>query len=79
MKLSGIILLVPIAALFLTNWTELFLGILPGFWPSRLVSMQLIPGDYLLGSTTLYFIIGLIVNLAVGLLLFKLYSKRVKI
>jgi len=79
MKLSGIILLVPIAALFLTNWTELFLGILPGFWPARLVSMQLIPGDYLLGSSTLYFIIGLLVNLSIGLLFFKLYSKRVKI
>lgn len=79
MKLSGIILLVPIAALFLTNWTELFLGVLPGFWPSRLVSMQLIPGDYLLGSSTLYFLIGLIVNLSLGVLFFKLYSKRVKI
>jgi fluoroquinolone transport system permease protein len=79
MKLSGIILLVPIAALFLTNWTELFLGIIPGFWPARLVSMQLIPRDYLLGSSTLYFIIGLIVNLLLGFLFFKLYSKRVKI
>lgn len=79
MKLSGIILLVPIAALFLTNWTELFLGILPGFWPARLVSMQLIPGDYLLGSSTLYFLIGLVVNVLLGLLFFKLYSKRVKI
>ncbi|MBU1143126.1 MAG: ABC transporter permease [Firmicutes bacterium] len=79
MKLSGIILLVPIAALFLTNWTELFLGVLPGFWPSRLVSMQLIPGDYLLGSSTLYFVIGLFVNLLLGVLFFKLYSKRVKI
>ncbi|MDO9629527.1 MAG: ABC transporter permease [Acholeplasmataceae bacterium] len=79
MKLSGIILMVPIASLFLTNWTELFLGVLPGFWPARLVSMQLIPGDYLLKSSTLYFIIGLIVNLLLGLLFFKLYSKRVKI
>jgi len=79
MKLSGIILLVPIAALFLTNWTELFLGILPGFWPSRLVSMQLIPGNYLLGSSSIYFVLGLIVNIAIGLLLFKLYSRRVKI
>lgn len=79
MKLSGIILLIPIAALFLTKWTELLLGIIPGFWVSRIISIQLIDQDYFLGSTTIYFLLGLIVHLIIGYLLFKLYQKKVNI
>ena len=76
MKLSGIILMIPIASLFLTNWTELFLGIIPGFWTARIISMQLISQDYLLSSSSLYFIIGLLVHILIGNLLFKFYSKK---
>lgn len=76
MKLSGIILLIPIASLFLIEWTELFLGFIPGFWTSRIISMQLIPQDYFLNSSTSYFIIGVIVHIIVGTLLFKLYTKK---
>jgi len=76
MKLSGIILMIPIASLFLTNWTELFLGIIPGFWTARIISMQLIPQDYLLNSSTLYFLLGLLIHFVIGSLFFKLYSKK---
>lgn len=76
MKLSGLILMTPIASLFLIDWTELFLGIFPGFWTARIISMQLIPQDYLLNSSSLYFMIGLIVHLFIGSLFFKLYTKK---
>jgi fluoroquinolone transport system permease protein len=79
MKLSGIILLVPIAALFLTNWTELLLGIIPGFWTARIVSMQLLPIEFFFSASWIYFVIGCIVNIIIGLLFFKLYAKRVNI
>jgi len=79
MKMSGIILLAPIAALFVSNWTELLLGFLPGFWPVRIITMQLLPTTYFINSTWLYFSIGLIVNVIFGYLLFKLYAKRVNI
>ncbi|MDI6452475.1 hypothetical protein [Peloplasma aerotolerans] len=79
MKLSGIILLVPIAALFLTNWTELLLGIIPGFWTARIVSMQLLPIEFFFSASWIYFVIGCIVNIVIGLLFFKLYTKRVNI
>jgi len=79
MKLSGIILLVPIAVLFLTNWTEIFLMILPGFWPARMIAMQLIPADYLLGSPLMYFILGIIVNSLIMYVCFKVYQKRIHI
>jgi len=76
MKLSGLILMTPIASLFLIDWTELFLGIFPGFWTARIISMQLIPQDYFLNSSTLYFLIGCIVHVIIGTLFFKLYTKK---
>jgi len=80
MKLSGIILLSPIAALFITNWTELLLGVLPGFWPIRIISMQLLPSThFFLNASWLYFILGFLINSSVGYLFFKLYTKRVNI
>jgi fluoroquinolone transport system permease protein len=79
MKLSGMLLMIPVASIFLTNWTEIFLGVIPGFWTARIVSMHLIPGDYLLGSTLAYFSIGIIVHFLIGYLFFRLYQKRVNI
>jgi fluoroquinolone transport system permease protein len=79
MKMSGIILLAPIAVLFLTNWTEIFLMILPGFWPARLVSISLMPMDYLIKSSIVYFIIGLGVNTLIMILFFNIYKKRIHI
>ena len=77
MKASGIILLVPVAALFLTDWKELFLAILPGFWPARLISFELMPMDYTLNSTWIYFILGLLVNGIIIYLLYLKYKKRI--
>jgi fluoroquinolone transport system permease protein len=79
MKLSGVILLIPIAALFLTQWTELFLGIIPGFWTSRIISMQLIQQDYFLKSSTAYFFLGVVVHFIVGYLFFKIYQRKTNI
>lgn len=79
MKMSGIILIAPIAALFVNNWTELLLGLLPGFWPVRIISMQLLPTTFFINSTWIYFLMGVIVNSIFGYLLFKLYAKRVNI
>lgn len=79
MKLSGALLLVPVASLFLTNWTELFLGVMPGFWIARMVSMALIPGDYLFASPWMYFLLGVVFNTVTSLILFKVYTRRVHI
>jgi len=77
MKLSGIILMVPIASLFLTNWTELLLGFIPGFWSARIISMELLPLDYFLGYDLIYFLLGLMIHGLTFMLLFKLYMKRI--
>lgn len=78
MKATGIIVMIPIASLFLTNWTELFLGIIPGFWAARLVSMSLIPSDYLLNEFW-YYVLGFLVNIGLIYILFKKYKQRVQI
>lgn len=78
MKSSGIILLVPIAAIFITNWTEVFLAIIPGFFVARIISMSLIPGVYLFDAYV-YFISGLFVNAFFLYLLYKKYTKRIGI
>lgn len=76
MKGSGLILLIPIASIFITNWTELLLGVVPGFWVARMVSISLIPADYLL-NTYVYFVVGIVVNLLFITLLYKKYTKRI--
>lgn len=79
MKASGLILMVPIAALFLTDWKELFLVIIPGFWPARIISFEMLPLDFFLGSTWIYFILGIMINALVIGLLYLMYKKRIAI
>jgi fluoroquinolone transport system permease protein len=76
MKFSGILIMIPIASLFLTNWTELFLAVIPGFWTARLISIELLPFDYLL-TPVIYFLLVVIVHLIFLTLFYKLYIKRI--
>src|SRR5690606_17083910 len=78
MKATGIVVLIPIASLFLTNWTELFLGVIPGFWSARLVSMSLIPAQYLLDEFW-YYLLGFIVNIGLVYILYIKYKRRIRI
>lgn len=78
MKSSGIIILVPIVAIFITNWTEVFLGIIPGFFVARIISISLIPGAYLFDSYV-YFTLGVIANAVFIYLLYKKYTMRIGI
>lgn len=70
MKLTGLTLIGPILALFLNDWTELFLGIFPGFWTARIMSMTMVPLNFFLGVSWIYFLLGMVVN---GLSLFYIY------
>ncbi|MFA5526755.1 MAG: hypothetical protein WC992_08015 [Acholeplasmataceae bacterium] len=79
MKASGLILLAPVAVVFLTDWKELFLSVLPGFWPARLISFELIPIDYFLKEVWIYFLLGIIINGLVIYLLYIKYRKRIAI
>lgn len=74
MKMTGLLLMIPIATFFMTDWTELFLGIIPGFWPARLISMELLPLDFLFAQE-IYFGLGIGVNILLAYVLFKHFIK----
>ncbi len=80
MKGTGISLILPAVAFWVTDWKEFFLIIAPGFWPARLISMELLPTalsgiEYNFQFVT-YFIIGVAYNLLLSGLLFKLYLRK---
>ena len=76
MKLSGMILILPVVAFFVIEWQEIFLAIAPGFWSARMIEMELVPGlDYNF-TFVIYFIAGVIYNMGLLYLLMKLYVKK---
>jgi len=76
MKLSAMILILPVVAFYVLEWQEIFLAIAPGFWSARMIQMELIPGlDYNF-TFIVYFIIGIFYNIVVLNLLMKLYVKK---
>lgn len=77
MKATGILILAPIASIFITDWTELFLGVIPLFWPARIVTLSFMNGTALLSSTW-YFVIGVLINSLFTFALYLLFKKRTK-
>ena len=76
MKLTGLTLIGPIVSLFLTDWTELLLSIFPGFFPSRMLMMEITTISYTFSSPVIYFVLGSIVSSLWMFLLFRLYKKK---
>ncbi|MFK5882717.1 MAG: hypothetical protein QM489_00005, partial [Candidatus Izemoplasma sp.] len=76
MKLSGLILILPVIAFYVQTWREVFLVFAPGFWPARLIQMELLSEIDYNFTFTMYFILGVIYNMVLLYLLFKLYAKR---
>lgn len=81
MKLSGLLLIVPVLTFFIFNWKEVFLIIVPGFWPGRMIQMEMmelgmVPQVDVNFTFIIYFFIGVLYNLLFLSLLMKLYSKK---
>jgi fluoroquinolone transport system permease protein len=76
MKLTGLTLAGPILALFLTNWTEFLVGIFPGFWSARMLTLSIVPLNYPFQSSFIYFILGLFVNVMFITWMSRLYFKK---
>lgn len=84
MKLSGLILIVPILTFFVFNWQEVFLVVAPGFWPGRMIQIEMmeagmLPQNDVNFTFIVYFIVGILYNLLFLSLLMKLYSKKANI
>ena len=80
MKGTGMTLILPAVAFWLTDWKEFFLIIAPGFWPARMIQMEILPTEISLIEYNLpilgYFLLGMAYNLLLSTLLFKLYTKK---
>lgn len=74
MKLSGLLLILPVMAFFITGWIQNLLGIAPGYWAARIIELQLVPSEE--GSAILTFLIGVLYNMLFLWLLMKLYVKK---
>lgn len=76
MKSSAMLLIAPIATIFLTNWTELLLGFLPGYWTTKLIYGELPLTNTFLSSHWLYFSFGILTHVVITYLVFILFSKK---
>ncbi len=76
MKMSALILAFPVIAFFVQSWQEVFLVFAPGFWPARLIQMELLPQINVNFTFTIYFIIGVIYNMIFVYIFMKLYSRK---
>ncbi len=74
MKMSGLILMLPIATYFIVGAIQYVFGIAPGFWAARIIEMETTFDTE--GSILLIFILGVAYNLFFSWLFMKLYTKR---
>jgi fluoroquinolone transport system permease protein len=76
MKMSGIVLLPPLAAYFIEADWQLLLGLVPTYWPAKTlwVGLEWVNGSGS-GSLWLYFLIGLVYQLFFLLLLARRFNK----
>ncbi len=77
MKATSILLLIPLAALFINNWTEILIYIIPGFWSTRIITILLYNNNYLLDSA-IYILLGFVLNIFFISSVFIMYSKKLK-
>lgn len=76
MKLSGLILIIPVLAFFIMDWQEMFLVFAPGFWPARMIQIELLPNFNTNFNFVMYFLLGVIYNMLFLSLFMKIYSKK---
>ncbi len=76
MKTSGLILIIPVLVFWIQSWKEVFLVFSPGFWPARLIQMELLPMIDVNFTFMVYFFAGVVYNILFAFLLLKLYVKK---
>ena len=74
MKMSGLILMLPIATYFIVGIVQYAFGVAPGFWAARIIEMQTTMDTD--GSILLIFILGVAYNLFFSWMFMKIYTKR---
>ena len=76
MKATGFLLILPIAALFFTDWKEILFAIAPGFYPAKAVMNIILPMQETFMSFNVYIVLGWLVNIIWLLLAYKLFKRN---
>jgi fluoroquinolone transport system permease protein len=75
---GGTILIFPFISLFFVDAKELLFAFAPGFWPAKAIS-SLIRGEGVLFLTyQQYYFIGLVYNLVLNGVIYKVFLQRTK-
>jgi fluoroquinolone transport system permease protein len=73
-KGMGILAIVPVASLFITDWREYFFGLIPQFWPAKAISANF---NELNLEWWVYLLIGAVVISITNWLLYKWFERKV--
>ena len=74
MKMSGLVIMLPMVGFFVTGWVQYLLGVAPGYWAGRAIEAHLVPSDT--GNQLIIFAAGVLYNILATWLLMKVYTKR---
>jgi fluoroquinolone transport system permease protein len=78
MKGVGTILIFPFVSLFFVDGKELFFAFAPGFWPAKAISSLIRGEGVLFLSFQQYYLIGLVYNLVLNGVIYKVFLQRTK-
>lgn len=79
MKLIGTIIILPVIALFFTDYKELFFAVIPAFWPAKMISSIVRGEEFMYLGYTLYFWIGLVYVVILNIFSYNRFSRKVAI
>ena len=79
MKASGIIMFLPVAALFFTDVKELIFCIAPGYWPAKAISSIIRGSGKLFMTYDQYYFIGLAYVVFLNIVLYRIFFKKIEV
>ena len=76
MKGVQIVLLVPLISLYFTDYKELFFSIVPGYWPTKVISIVVKGEGFSYLTYNVYYIIGFVYIVLLNIVIYHLFLKR---
>jgi len=77
MKGVQIILLIPLISLYFTNFKELFFAVVPGFWPTKIISIVVKGEAFSYLSYNVYYIIGFVYIILLHIIVYRLFLSKI--
>ncbi|MGM0420483.1 MAG: ABC transporter permease [Bacillota bacterium] len=79
MKGFGALVFVPVVALFITDFKELFFAFAPGFFPAKAISAMIRGNEAMYLNYNLYYLLGWVYGIIVNLAVYKLFARKLKL